>query len=418
MDNSLKTALELKAIKSAEGNFEDLVIGCLLTNTELCMSTAVRFGVNEKWFESLRAMESFIAIRNLWSQGKPCDDAIIAKEIGDDEGYLRFCKHSFPQIHNFESYLEYVRENYTRRELSMIMMDVLDRSSDETYSSADLVSMVLDRSSKIIIPVEEEKSNDDVIAEIIWENQNPEAKAGLIWPTESMNKLLQKITNEYIFVMAPPSVGKTAFMLQMSDMMGERVDYIALESNQKDLLSRVMARRLEKNMRRFLSPHAIEAAEELKGTTNNLVLTSEPNTIEKIRAYAKWAKTQGSRMVIIDNLKHIRGGDAESKVEKYSNFSMDLKHIRDDVGLPVAVVHHANNDGSTRHCKDIDADADISIKILPSDKDGDCVQACKENNWESKDTVFVNIEKNRDGFTPMFKFDFKKNIQTFIEVES
>jgi replicative DNA helicase len=100
-------------------------------------------------------------------------------------------------------------------------------------------------------------------------------------------------------------------------------------------------------------------------------------------------------------------------VEQFLWVSIELKYIRDDVGIPIIVLHHSNDDGETRWSKDIDADADLSIKLLRDDQES--VPATAANNFQERAIVDLDVAKNRDGETPKVQLWFQKTVQRFVD---
>jgi len=394
-------------------DFEDLVLACLLYRPNDCFTEGIRLGMTEYWFSKPNAVEAYLLMTRYWSGNRELDVEVLETKI-ERKGYFRYLKDLYPTVTSFKEYLAEVEESFKRKKLG----DILNRASflsAQNVESEKVIAEILDSTTALVNPVEIEISNDEAIELVIERNQNPDI-GGLDWFIPELNRLLQPIHSQFMFVMAPPSVGKTAFMLQLSDHIDQRVDYIALESNQRDLMQRIISRRIEKNILKPLTSDGVKQAQSLKGKLNNLVFTSAPNSIEKIRAYGKTAKARGSKMLVIDNLKHIRstkdyGGN---QTAKFLDFSMQLKHIRDDLDLPIVVVHHSGDDGSTRWSKDIDADSDLTIKLMRSDES---IPATAHNNFISTDYVDLIVEKNRDGFTPRLKLQFHKNIQKFTAVK-
>ena len=389
-------------------DFEDLVLACILHRADDCFTEGIRLGMTEYWFKKQQSVEAYLLFTKYWSDSRKLDVDVLETKMSV-KGYLRYLKELYPSVTSFNEYLSEVKEAFSIRKLKEIIVRA-GYLTESGVASEKVVADILDSATDLISPTEKLISNDEAIEMVLDKNQNPDV-GGLPWFLEDLNRLIQPIQDQFIWVMAPPSVGKTAFMLQLSDSIGQRVDYIALESNQRDLIQRIISRRIERNILKPLSPQSLEQAQGLKGKLNHIVFTSAPNTIEKIRAYAKTAKARGSKLLVIDNLKHIRETKSyDSQTTKFLDFSMQLKHIRDDIDMPIIVVHHTNEDGTTRFSRDIDADSDITIKLSASD---DSIPANPANNYTSTDYVMLDVEKNRDGMTPRMKIQFLKNIQMF-----
>jgi len=240
--------------------------------------------------------------------------------------------------------------------------------------------------------------------------QQPEARDGLPWPFPLLTSWLQTITDEVIWLMAGPSVGKTALALKwwawVAEFVGCRTDYIGLEDGgkQRKLMNRVLTATLGKptdQMTTYEADLCRAYVDKLEATGSRI--TAAPNSIEKIRAYAMQAASDGCRLLFIDNLRHIRtAAKYDGETQKFMALSLELKHIRDDAGIPICILHHTNEEGKTGWSRDIDKDSDITIKMSRKPDESQP----SSPGTPRRDRIKIDVEKNRDGDTPNIDVDF------------
>jgi hypothetical protein len=152
-------------------------------------------------------------------------------------------------------------------------------------------------------------------------------------------------------------------------------------------------------------------AEKIHGLTREKLEAEgipEPEACDQIEAWMRGEMRKGSKALIIDNMKHMDTGRAQGKKstnEVFRELSLDIKGMRDRLGIPVIVLHHLNAEGNTAWSGDIENDADIVIKL--------------ENQSEQLDLECMPIDasctKNRDGKTGKVALTFDKRAQRFIE---
>jgi replicative DNA helicase len=240
-----------------------------------------------------------------------------------------------------------------------------------------------------------------------WECTRPETLIN--WPLPSLRKYIASLTDELVFIVAQESVGKTALALQIcneiSRSLGKVTSYNSLETAKKRLVKRLLQQemhyrkklyKIDDLTRKDANPLDRTDAKTLSLRLNDLPIrfSDAPMTLEQIHSWARREKSNGSRLLVVDNMRHIQESKKyNSLTEKFQDFSLRLKWIRDDVKLPVVVLHHASygKEGDKMDvgwAKDIKKDADILIYM----KRGKDVNVDSETQ-----DVEIIVDKNRDG---------------------
>ncbi len=237
------------------------------------------------------------------------------------------------------------------------------------------------------------------------------------WFLPKLNAMCGKLVEEFVVLHAQPSVGKTAFIVQWATDLRRRgfnPAIATLESSKKSLAQRFISHLgqvntlLMKTGRSFPDDYkkadkAILEAERLDFNVRDGVMTDG-----QLMAWAKIQKNNGADIIFIDNLRHIDSIKSfADETRKFMEISLSVKRIRDHIKIPVILLHHSNEDGDVGWCKDIKKDVDFLIYLERKDNGG-------VPNIDNVDFVF---QKARDAGTFKIRTDFKKDMQTYHEVE-
>jgi len=158
---------------------------------------------------------------------------------------------------------------------------------------------------------------------------------------------------------------------------------------------------------------AREAAEKIKALP--IAIDDNGMTTDQIRAFGQMEQARGARLLVIDNMKHIRYRSKGSMTEQFREVAQELKWIRDDLNVPVIVLHHLNKAGDVSWSDDIRRDADLLLFLAV---DESSIPYTPDNDWQGQTIVNVNCEKARDGRKNFsIQCEFLQNIQTFVDID-
>lgn len=241
------------------------------------------------------------------------------------------------------------------------------------------------------------------------------AKMGIQWPIQKLQQSIGNITDELVIIAALPSVGKTALSLQMalrSSESGRIVSFLSLESSADKIAQRLIATITQIPTLPLRAGHstrydeALERWEKIKALPFRL--RTGPHSADQIHAWAQAEKAAGSRLLILDNLKHVRiTRKFNSRPEQFGWLSQEMKHVRDEVQLPFVVIHHMTDDDKLSWSSDIQRDFDIIVVM----------SAAEETKGQSSCRVEFEVRKNRDGHSGFtVGATFEKDVQTFREI--
>lgn len=250
---------------------------------------------------------------------------------------------------------------------------------------------------------------------------------------------------EMIVLAARPSIGKTAFALniarniamkQIPDKPRMKVAFFSLEMSAEQVAQRLLCTEshvpLSSIMDRSFNPNELYKLTGAVNNWSNTELYIDPTgglTIFELRAKARKLKdTHGIDIIIIDYLQLMRAGDAslskENRQVEVAAISGAVKKLAKDLDVPVLVLSQLNREvestptgkpvrpklSNIRESGSIEQDADVVI-FLHRDRD-----ESKENKRESSAQGVVTeviVEKNRNGKTGEIKVMFHPSLMEF-----
>jgi replicative DNA helicase len=252
-----------------------------------------------------------------------------------------------------------------------------------------------------------------------------DAAVMLDWPLDLVTYQMGKLDREVVWIIAQPSIGKTAFVLQWLVRLafdGHVVSLASLESSAESVASRAISQIAPMNnypiRQRKARPDDVRLAyEAAKRIPDTIRITDGSMTLDQLYAWGKAEARKGSRIIIVDNTRHIRVPGRESdRVNMIAEISVRMKQLRDDTGVPVIILHHSAVDKQTgiesaSWSSDIRKDADIMIYLK---RDKELSREPQSPTDHGLDCVRFVVDKNREGKSGFnIPLRFRKEIQTF-----
>jgi replicative DNA helicase len=334
------------------------------------------------------------------------------EQAGGDRG-IEAVVDATPTAANCQHYAEIVKKKFLARRI----IDRCREASDACFHGEDAPDEIhagLQADLSRMIVVTDDRPLHQVGIDLVekWRNTKGEDTA-IRWPVPTLHAEYGHLTDEFVIIMAQPSVGKTAFALQTALNLAKHAvpcAYLSLESSVEKAVMRLIAQHTPTNTLRLRNgqsqpreyDNAALAAASLKELP--LRITNKSMTLEQVRAWAMLEKAKGAKCLFVDNLKHIRSSQiVKNRFDEFAKHSIGLKFIRDDVGIPLVVLHHTNSEGKAAWSSDIQRDADVMITLATD-------EGRSRENFECVD---FQVVKNRDGKTGVKQLHFQKDIQTF-----
>jgi replicative DNA helicase len=242
--------------------------------------------------------------------------------------------------------------------------------------------------------------------------------------------------SDLIIVAARPSVGKTAFALNIAQNVATRVQepvaIFSLEMSAEQLVTRMVSAEgiLEASKLRIGDMGAEDwtkmanAAGVLGGT--NIVIDDSPGiTVHDIRSKCRRLKKQeGLGLIVIDYLQLIasvsKGRGAENRQQEVSEISRTLKHLAREMDVPIIALSQLSRGVEQRQDKrpmmsdlresgSIEQDADIVAFLYRDDY--------YDKESEKKNIIEIIIAKQRNGPVGTVELVFLKQFNKFVNYD-
>lgn len=436
---------------------EQSVIGALIMDSSLLDEAAEIIQREDFYYQHYGIV--FEAITELKNEGITPDlvtitDKLVQKnaplEVRDGE-HLKFLAESVPIVGNILSYAQIVKNKSLLRQI----IDKNREIEELCFSEEESVEGILDTTEQNFLALLQRRGAGDAtpIAQIvdnamekIYEAyENKEDITGI--PTgfidlDSMTAGMQR--SDLILVAARPSMGKTAFALNIASHVVLKRDLpvviFSLEMSQESLVNRLLSIDSgidAKNIRiGELEDHEWPRLEESAKTIGNskLIIDEAPSiTISEIRSKCrKYKQQQDIQLVVIDYLQLISSnGNQESRQQEISNISRSLKALARELDIPVIALSQLNRGVEQRDDKRpmlsdlrdsgaIEQDADVVMLLYRDDyynKDksnekgiSEIIVAKQRNGptgtirlkWLAKYTRFANLERARNQIASIY----------------
>jgi replicative DNA helicase len=250
---------------------------------------------------------------------------------------------------------------------------------------------------------------------------------------------LDKITagfqrNDLIIVAARPSVGKTAFALNISQNVATRADenvaIFSLEMGAQQLVMRMLCAEGNVDAQRLRTGQLEEEDwGKLSLAMSNLsqagiYIDDTPGIrVNDIRAKCRRLKQEhGLGIIMIDYLQLIQGNgrSSDNRQQEVSEISRSLKSLARELEVPVIALSQLSRGVESRQDKRpmmsdiresgaIEQDADIVAFLYRDDY--------YNKETEDANTIEIIIAKQRNGPTGTVKLAFRKEFNKFVDLE-
>lgn len=427
---------------------EQAVIGAIFLEPE-AMSTASEFLLPYDFYRPSH-QRIFQVMMQLSDRGEPIDlltvtNALNSSKLLEEVGgvsYLTELADAVPTAANIAYYTKIVEEKSVLRRLIRTATDIVT----ESFNREDEIEDVLSEAEKNILDVSNRqnanafKNIKDVLIDVYDNIEQLHEKSGDVTGIPTGFRDLDKITsgfqrNDLIIVAARPSVGKTAFALNVAQNVAiktdENVAIFSLEMGADQLVSRMLCAEGNIDAQR-LRTGSLEAEDWTKltmamGSLSNagIFIDDSPGIrVNEIRSKCRRLKQEhGLGMILIDYLQLIQGSGAsakENRQQEVSEISRSLKGLARELEVPVIALSQLSRGVEQRQDKrpmmsdlresgSIEQDADI-VGFLYRDDYYD-----KES--EKQNIIEIIIAKQRNGPVGTVELAFVKEYNKFVDLD-
>ena len=406
---------------------EQLVIGCMLMDKEAISAASEIIHSDDFYGRQYGAM--FEAITELYNEGKPTDLVAVQEQLKTKdvppESYsiaaFRELLNMVPTSVNIRYYANLVYEKALLRRLIRINEEI----ANDCYMEKEDVNTILESTEKRIFGLLETRATSDyvpirdvvinVVNKIEIASRNHSMVTGLSTGYTDLDRQTSGMQpSDLILIAARPSMGKTAFVLNLAHNMTikdkKTVAIFSLEMSKEQLVNRLLAMesRVDSQTLRTgnLSDSDWDQVVESSGIIANtkLLLDDTPGiTVAELRSKCrKFKLEQGLDIIIIDYLQLMsgsgRGGD--SRQQEISDISRALKGVARELNVPVVALSQLSRAVEKRDDKRpmlsdlresgaIEQDADVVMFIYRDDY--------YNKDTENKNMAEIIIAKQRNG---------------------
>ncbi|WP_449538264.1 replicative DNA helicase [Ferdinandcohnia sp. Marseille-Q9671] len=391
----------------------------------------------------------FDAMLNLSNKGEPVDLVTVTSELADAKileeiggvSYLSDLANSVPTAANIEYYAKIIEEKSILRRLIRTATGI----ATDGYSREDEVEALLSEAEKNIMEVANRKNAGafqnikDVLVQTYDNIETLHNRVGDITGIPTGFTELDKMTagfqrNDLIIVAARPSVGKTAFALNIAQNVATKTDenvaIFSLEMGAEQLVMRMLCAEGNINAQNLrtgsLTPEDWSKLTMAMGSLSNsgIYIDDTPGVrIGEIRSKCRRLKQEsGLGMILIDYLQLIQGDgrSGENRQQEVSEISRSLKALARELKVPVIALSQLSRGVEQRQDKrpmmsdiresgSIEQDADIVAFLYRDDY--------YDKESENKNIIEIIIAKQRNGPVGTVSLAFVKEYNKFVNLE-
>lgn len=424
---------------------ERSLLGSMLISSDVCQTVLSLASKDDFYLDSHRIL--FEAMQNIYADNSPVDvttltSYLIDKKLLDKTGgveYLLELSESVPTTSHSEHYLKRLNEKALLRRLIKESIEIIEKAYGDVENINDFIGEV----EKDFLNVTRDRNAGEfqnvksVIQKVTDRLVMLQKADGKISGVKTGYYDLDKLTSGFqkgdlIILAARPSVGKTAFALNVaynvSYKSDEAVAIFSLEMPAEQLIQRIICSAGSLKAESLRSGSILKESSERyyaaadKVSKCNLYIDDTPGIrVGEIAAKCRRLKReQGLKMIVIDYLQLISGpaNSRESRQQEVSDISRQLKMIARELEVPVLALSQLSRSVEKRDNKRpvlsdlresgaIEQDADIVSFIHREDYQDPKKEA------ETQGATDIIIAKHRNGALADIRLVFLKQFSKF-----
>ena len=405
---------------------EQSVIGSMIMDREAIMAASEIIGKEDFYQHQYGVL--FEAMVELYNEGKPVDlitlqNRLKKKDVPPEISSLEFVRdllNMVPTSANVRYYAGIVQEKATLRKL----IKTTEEIANTCYLGQESLEDVLEETEKKIFDLVQKRDGGDYVPikdvvlsaldkiELASRNKGnvtgiPTGFTDLDYKTSGMQP------SDLVLVAARPSMGKTAFVLNMAQHMAFRnqvtVAIFSLEMSKEQLVNRLLSleSRVDSQAIRTGNLTDEDWAKLIEGAgivgKSNLIIDDTPGiSVAELRSKCRKYKMEHNLgVVMIDYLQLMSGSKrADSRQQEISEISRSLKEIARELNVPVLALSqlsraveqrpdHRPMLSDLRESGAIEQDADVVMFIYRDDY--------YNKDTDRKNVAEIIIAKQRNG---------------------
>ncbi|MGX8176649.1 replicative DNA helicase [Exiguobacterium artemiae] len=426
---------------------EQAVLGAIMIDADRLISASERLLPQD--FYRAAHQRIFEAMLVLSDRGEAIDLVTVTAELStlgvlEEIGgltYLGELAEGVPTAANISYYVNVVDQKSTLRRLIRTANEIVT----DGYERQNEVDVLLNEAERKILEVSQGKGSasfipiSDVLTSAYATIDKLHKQSGETTGIPTGFRDLDKVTagfqrNDLIIVAARPSVGKTAFALNISQNVATRADenvaIFSLEMGAEQLVMRMLcaegnvdAQRLRTGQLEDEDWGKLSLAMSSLSQAGIYIDDTPGIRVNDIRAKCRRLKQEhGLGMIMIDYLQLIQGNgrSSDNRQQEVSEISRSLKSLARELEVPVIALSQLSRGVESRQDKRpmmsdiresgaIEQDADIVAFLYRDDY--------YNKETEDANTIEIIIAKQRNGPTGTVKLAFRKEFNKFVDLE-
>lgn len=396
---------------------EQSVIGSMLLEKEAIVVATEMLRADDFYQHQYGIM--FETITELYNAGKPTDLVTLQDELKRKDAppeisgieFLRDLLNVVPTSANIRFYAEIVAEKSLLRR----MIKVTEEIADHCYAGKEKVEALMEQTEKKIFDLVQKRNTGDyvpirdvvinVVNKIEQASKSKSTVTGI--PTGFIDldyRTSGMQPSDLVLLAARPSMGKTAFVLNLAENFAVRQNYttaiFSLEMSKEQLVNRIlsMESRVDSQTLRTgsLSDNDWDQVVESSGIIANshLIIDDTPGiSIGELRSKCRRYKLEHDlRVVIIDYLQLMTGSggkNSDNRQQEISEISRSLKALARELNVPVIALSQLS-----RACESRQDHRPMLSDLRESgaiEQDADVVMFIYRDEYYNKDSEAKNI---------------------------
>ena len=405
---------------------EKSVIGAMMIDQD-AITVASELLTSEDFYQKQNGI-LFTAMTGLYAEGKPVDlitlqNRLKEMDVPPEISSLEFVGDmitSVPTSTNIRYYAQIVQEKATLRRLIKVNEDI----ANACYAGKERVEDIMEETEKQIFQVLQKKSADDFVPikdvvlkaldRIEMASRNKGSVTGMATGFIDLDyKTSGFQPSDLILIAARPSMGKTAFVLNIAEYMAfrnnETVAIFSLEMSKEQLVNRLFSleSRVDAQLLRNGNLSDTDWANLIEGAgiigRSHMIIDDTPGiSVSELRSKCRKYKLEHNLgIIMIDYLQLMQGSKkSESRQQEISDISRSLKEIARELQVPVVALSqlsraveqrpdHRPMLSDLRESGAIEQDADVVMFLYRDDY--------YNKDTDRKDVAEVIIAKQRNG---------------------
>jgi replicative DNA helicase len=426
---------------------EQAVLGAMLIEKEAIARVTELLKGGDFYREAHRLI--FEAMLDLYNRNEAVDMITVIELLKREDNlekvggiaYVTSLANSVPTAANVHYHAKIVEEKALLRQLIQTSTQIAALG----YEGSEEVSQIVDQAEKMILEVSNRRIGGDFtpIKSIVLDafgkiEQLYESRGGitgLATGFKDLDRLTSGLQNsDLILVAARPSMGKTAFTLNIASNVAIRekkaVAFFSLEMSKEQLVQRMLCAEASIDSQKLRIGELedddwtklINAADRLSGAPIFIDDTAGISVLE-MRSKARRLKVEHDlSLIIIDYLQLMQGSGGkggENRQQEISEISRSLKGLARELGVPVIALSQLSRSVESRQVKkpmlsdlresgSLEQDADIVAFLYREDY--------YNPDTENKNITEIIVAKHRNGPVDSVQLFFHKQFTRFADL--